>query len=999
MLGGVNSNFKNFVREPPGTISGTITDSQSGAPVSNVAISVVDPPGVNLSTYSSNGTFSLDIPPGIYSLVAVHTSSGYFSKYKYNIQVASNVNSTANFSLTPKPVDLVVESIYAGDVDDERITMGDHGYLVVVIRNRGGPSSNETIIVEGDASDPEIPGVKLSDDGPWLLSLNVSRSWGAGSVRSIPLYIYIPFVDPTQLEPSGRVVPAGAPIRVKWQGNTIGSLTISIRELKFPSQSLPSGYGDLRGSDCLRRAGTSDLVRRFANYAAANRDKVDMSSDPDTRLEAARNIHERLVSGEEFNRITKNSSRESDEVLVSRRGGQLGDCTQWMDLSTGLLRAIGIETRDVYARGDSYTGHTWNEFYDGGRWVQFDAAYKLFDRNADLEQMRRIQGDENALSFRGDHWLAVCTYECIHHFCLLCRAFSGTVLTGCFEDRLADYMPPFSSALLASFSAPLTDSVAVAVDAPKKVIVGDPFDVSVILTNQSSEPTGPLQVSLDKKPWLQDSLDLYLPLPDSATVPSLASGAADTLTFSVTALYPTQLSYVTAVATDSTGSFVPGAAIQNVFDSQSASSLTIEDLTYTGNLKPSGVLHVEAVVRDDSLETESGATVQATITSRIDTVFEDSFAATYDSVDQTYQASYNIAADAPVGAYDLVLVAQRIGLQPDTLADIFQLNPDLILSLSVEDSTTASDSTTIGAVVMDRGDTVSTANVSLLIISEGGDSSAVSMTPRSTGAYEYELVPLQLNNDWGNDSFAAGTWTIEASAIYSGSATGDTTTLQVVSPDLVIDTTSVSIYPLSPTDDEYVTISATVINQGSEPSDSCFLDVYESVGDSLAPLVGAVGVSALLPGDSIDVMVHRSTAGWEGTNDVVLVVDVLGSVPDSDRSNNEATKVLTVTLPTGTGGASPRHAVTRLRQNYPNPFNPTTTIAFELASQQPVTLDIFDVRGAHVSRLVSRIMAPGSHEIRWDGENKHNVSVASGIYFYRLHVGPRALTRKMVLLK
>ncbi len=88
-----------------------------------------------------------------------------------------------------------------------------------------------------------------------------------------------------------------------------------------------------------------------------------------------------------------------------------------------------------------------------------------------------------------------------------------------------------------------------------------------------------------------------------------------------------------------------------------------------------------------------------------------------------------------------------------------------------------------------------------------------------------------------------------------------------------------------------------------------------------------------------------------------------------------------------------------LAQNVPNPFNPHTTIAYSLASDAEVRLEIFDVRGARVKSLINGHETTGVHRVRWDGTNDRGSRVSSGIYFYRLIAGSFKSTRKMVLLR
>jgi hypothetical protein len=95
---------------------------------------------------------------------------------------------------------------------------------------------------------------------------------------------------------------------------------------------------------------------------------------------------------------------------------------------------------------------------------------------------------------------------------------------------------------------------------------------------------------------------------------------------------------------------------------------------------------------------------------------------------------------------------------------------------------------------------------------------------------------------------------------------------------------------------------------------------------------------------------------------------------------------------------TPRSFV-ELYQNVPNPFNPTTRIRFYLPKQARVTLDVFDVSGRLVIRLLDGVQPAGENSVVWMGRDKRGVPAASGIYFYRLRAGGYAGTRKMILLR
>jgi len=91
--------------------------------------------------------------------------------------------------------------------------------------------------------------------------------------------------------------------------------------------------------------------------------------------------------------------------------------------------------------------------------------------------------------------------------------------------------------------------------------------------------------------------------------------------------------------------------------------------------------------------------------------------------------------------------------------------------------------------------------------------------------------------------------------------------------------------------------------------------------------------------------------------------------------------------------------LTRLQGNYPNPFNPTTTIAFDLAAETQVSLEVYNAKGQKVKTVLQENLAAGAHSIVWDGKDSNNRAVASGVYFYQLQAADYTKTKKMMLLK
>lgn len=89
----------------------------------------------------------------------------------------------------------------------------------------------------------------------------------------------------------------------------------------------------------------------------------------------------------------------------------------------------------------------------------------------------------------------------------------------------------------------------------------------------------------------------------------------------------------------------------------------------------------------------------------------------------------------------------------------------------------------------------------------------------------------------------------------------------------------------------------------------------------------------------------------------------------------------------------------RLAQNYPNPFNAGTVISFSLPQRSHVSVDVFNILGQRVKRLVNEDRLAGAYRVEWDGSDRSGNQVASGVYLYRLDAGGRSLARKMILLR
>ena len=156
---------------------------------------------------------------------------------------------------------------------------------------------------------------------------------------------------------------------------------------------------------------------------------------------------------------------------------------------------------------------------------------------------------------------------------------------------------------------------------------------------------------------------------------------------------------------------------------------------------------------------------------------------------------------------------------------------------------------------------------------------------------------------------------------------------------------------------------------------------------------------------SRDGLVDMNLKEWQ---EVVLPLQILGTRPLKEltfggdftgryylddvliTAASPATAVAT-TAQTPTGFA--------LEANYPNPFNNSTVIPFRLGNQTKVRLQIYNLTGQKVARLLDERREAGAHAVQWLGEDDAGRSLASGVYFYRLEADELQFTRKLVLLR
>jgi len=83
-----------------------------------------------------------------------------------------------------------------------------------------------------------------------------------------------------------------------------------------------------------------------------------------------------------------------------------------------------------------------------------------------------------------------------------------------------------------------------------------------------------------------------------------------------------------------------------------------------------------------------------------------------------------------------------------------------------------------------------------------------------------------------------------------------------------------------------------------------------------------------------------------------------------------------------------------LHAAYPNPFNSSTIIAFDVSSPGWVTLDVYNVLGERITRLVDGLLQPGQHSRPFHGGHH-----SSGIYIVQLRIEGKNYSQKLLFVK
>lgn len=82
---------------------------------------------------------------------------------------------------------------------------------------------------------------------------------------------------------------------------------------------------------------------------------------------------------------------------------------------------------------------------------------------------------------------------------------------------------------------------------------------------------------------------------------------------------------------------------------------------------------------------------------------------------------------------------------------------------------------------------------------------------------------------------------------------------------------------------------------------------------------------------------------------------------------------------------------------YPNPFEISTKINFNIPEDGIVRIDVFSIKGEHISNLLWAPQFGGANSVTWNGRTNSGTSLSNGIYVYKIQFNGQSKSGRLML--
>ena len=152
----------------------------------------------------------------------------------------------------------------------------------------------------------------------------------------------------------------------------------------------------------------------------------------------------------------------------------------------------------------------------------------------------------------------------------------------------------------------------------------------------------------------------------------------------------------------------------------------------------------------------------------------------------------------------------------------------------------------------------------------------------------------------------------------------------------------------------------------------------------------------LAPGDTLELEFRTAASAGAGEDCVFLIR--LPGVASTTTARRSGRAPGSEAPPAGVPQTEPMPVEFALHPARPNPFSGETTLRFDLPTAARVRIDVFDVQGRRVAKLLDQPMVAGRHAATWNGRVERGGGTRAGVYLCRITAGAFVAERRITLV-